>query len=128
MLFRSAACIFLSGSTVWAGDAGLADMADQARSCGVFSGMVGRIESSVVDGTLSGEAAVSLLSPLVGVCAEKLPLVPFEDKLAEGLAKRVPPPVIVRALNKKLDEYKFARDLLQSSGDGVNPQCLVILG
>ena len=122
------ACIFLIGSTVWAGNAGLVDVAAQARSCGVFSGLVGQIEISVADGTLSDATGVSLLSPLVVVCSEKLPLAPFEDKLAEGLAKHVSPPFIIRALNKKLDEYTFARDLLQTSSDGLDSQSLVILG
>jgi hypothetical protein len=120
-------CIFLSVSNVRADGSGLVDVADQARSCGVFSELVGQLEASVVDGTLSQKNAVSLLSPLVDVCLEKLPLAPFEDKLTEGLAKRVAPPFIVRALNKKMDEYKFARDLLQQVGD-VNTQAIVIMG
>jgi len=122
------AFFILGASCVWAGDVGLVETADRARACGVFSGTVGQIESAAVDGSLSDTEAVSLLSSLVAVCTEKLPLAPFEDKLAEGLAKRVDPSSIVRALDRKLDEYRFARDRLQASRDGVNPQSLVVFG
>jgi hypothetical protein len=122
------AFFILSASCAWAGDAGLAKMADRVRECGVSSGMIGQIESSTIEGSFSEAEAVLLLSPFVAVCADSLPLAPFEDKLAEGLAKRVGPSSIVRALDRKLDEYRFARDLLQSSRGSVDPKSLVVLG
>ncbi len=123
-----AAWIVLSASGVQAGDPGLAAMAGRARSCGVSSGMVDQVESWADEGLFSEKDAVSLLSPVVAACSEKLPLAPFEDKLAEGLAKRVSPSVIARALGRKLDEYLFAGGLLQASGHGNDPKALVVLG
>ncbi|MBI9080570.1 MAG: hypothetical protein JEY79_12625 [Pseudodesulfovibrio sp.] len=122
------AFFLLSASCAWAGDAGFVKMADRARECGVSSGMIGQIESFTAEGSLSDAEAVSLLLPLVAACADNFPLASFEDKLAEGFAKQVGPFSIVRALDRKLDEFRFARDMLQDSGGGVAQQALVVLG
>lgn len=122
------ACCLLSTQVPWAYAGIPADMIARARTCGVFSGTLDGIESSLVDGSLSEADGTQLVSLLISVCEAKLPLAPFEDKLAEGLAKKVSPPFIVRALDKKFDEYLFARELLQASGEVVAPQLLIVLG
>jgi len=113
---------------VWAGDNVSADLVERARTCGVFSGTIDQVNSSVLDGSLEEAEGEKLLSPLVAACENKLPLAPFEDKLAEGLAKHIPPLLIARALNKKLDEYKFAKGLLGAPAKDADPQLLIVLG
>lgn len=123
-----ALCLIAGASLAWASDAANADPVERARSCGVFSGTIDRVESAVREGGITRDDADRFLGVLIDVCEEGLPLAPFEDKLAEGLAKRVAPPLIVRALNNKLDDYRFAQQLLADPPDAPRPQLLVLLG
>lgn len=113
---------------VLAGDAVFSDAAVRARKCGVSGGALDSLQARVAQGTLSGEQAEKLLSPLLAACVEQLPLAPFEDKLAEGLTKRVPPERIVPVLEKWLDQYRVARKLLLTRRGSLAPEALVLLG
>lgn len=117
----------LGAQVVLAADTDAA-MADRARVCGVFSGTIDQVQASVHEGAIKADAATQLLSPLVAACEAQLPLAPFEDKLAEGLAKRVPPPLIIRALDRKLGDYRFALGLLGGPSEELNPELLIVIG
>lgn len=86
----------------------LPDLAQQAEKCGVAEKTVELVHSMAN----SQAGAEQLLSPLLDACIEQFPLEPFESKLAEGVAKRVPLPVIARVLKNKLTAYWFGRELL----------------
>lgn len=97
-----------------------ADMAGQAEKCGVSEEAVERVRSM----TGSDGEAEQALSPLLDACVEQFPLESFEKKLAEGVAKRVPPAAIVRVLNAKLSAYRFGRQLLLTSVGKLDPKAL----
>lgn len=100
---------------------------NRAKSCGVHSEVIDRIGGSTLEGTLTNAQGEQLLSVLVSACDANLPLSSFEDKLMEGLGKRVAPALIVRALNKKLADYLFVQELLKKADGEIDQQLLVIL-
>ncbi|XXJ20840.1 hypothetical protein ACR42D_15130 [Desulfovibrio caledoniensis] len=123
-----ALCLSLLAHPAGAGDAGLSSQVDRAIECGVFPETVDRVRSAVASGDLSEADGASLLTPLIEACDLKLPLAPLEDKLEEGLSKRVRPPLIVRALQTRIGDYLFVAELLPGPRDGVDPNVLVALG
>ncbi|QJB57006.1 hypothetical protein [Pseudodesulfovibrio sp. zrk46] len=104
----------------------LDEMAARARNCGVSEAAVSQAES--LSASTSPDAAASVLSPLLNCCVDQLPITPLETKLAEGVAKRVPPAVIARALQKQLDSYRFARELLLTTAGTSDGVALEIVG
>lgn len=118
----------LAAATAYADHASFSETAEQARTCGVFPGVIDRVSVSVEAGDLSEEDGSALLGSLLEACTGRLPLVPFEDKLDEGLAKRVAPSLIVRVLERKLEAYRFARRLLSGRSAEVAPELLVVMG
>lgn len=118
----------LAATAGQAADAGFQDTVDRARACGVFPDSIDSVRAAVASDRLPESEGKALLTPLLEACTEKLPTAPFEDKLAEGLAKRVPTPLIVRALDQKLDAYRFINTLLVGNFEKVDPELLVVLG
>lgn len=108
--------------------ASLSETAEQAVNCGVPAASVASVESLVGKGVANDAQAVSLLSLLLEACVEQLPVSPLADKLAEGVAKRVPPPFIARALKKRLDGYRLARTLLLTRAGSLDPEALTVVG
>ena len=126
IFFLLFACAVLAGPAL--ADGSFPDVAGRAVKCGVFAGTVDDLRSRVAGGSLTGGQAAGLLSPLLDACADQLPLAPFEDKLAEGLTKRVPPGRIVSVLEKWLTQYRFARNLLLTGRGSLSPEALLLLG
>ena len=104
------------------------NVSDRARNCGVFPGALNQIQSSVALGSLKQAEGDKLLGILLTACESGLPVAPFEDKLAEGLAKKVPSFRIVATLNAMLDKYSFAKELLGDSTQRDYVERLVIIG
>lgn len=127
-LFAAIAVSLILGAKPAPASGDLAAVADNARDCGVFSGSVDQVRSSVLGNGLREADGVLLLKPLLAACEKGLPMAPFEDKLAEGLAKHVPPPSIARALNKMLGEYGYALELLGGPSAEMSPAMLVVMG
>lgn len=121
-------CLSFPARPAGAGAASLSTLADRARECGVYSETVDRVRSSVAAGDLSEADGASLLRPLIEACDLKLPLAPLEDKLVEGLSKRVRPPLIVRALQTRIADYLFVAELLPGPRGEIDPRVLVALG
>lgn len=90
--------------------------------CAVSPELAGRVR----DG--AGDQAADVLARLDAVCAEGFPLAPFESKVAEGLAKGVPPAAIVRALGRKLDAFRHAAAMLRDCGAQAGPGAVAVLG
>ena len=67
------------------------------------------------------------IKTLTEIWREEIPLSPFTNKIEEGLAKQAPPAVIQQVMQKKLDDYRFTRTLVQEilkkrgPGPGNNP-------
>lgn len=127
-------CLLLAGwlclpaSFAGAADLSLRETAIRARECGVGSGTVALVMDGVEQGGFSRADGSGLLMPLVEACADQFPLAPFEDKLAEGLAKRVPPARIATALETRLDAFRFVRNLLVPRFAEVDQGLLAVLG
>jgi hypothetical protein len=122
-----ALCLSFPARPAGAGN-GFSSLADRARECGVYSETVDRVRSSVASGDLSEADGASLLDPLIKACDLKLPLAPLEDKLEEGLSKRVRPALIVRALQTRIADYLFVAELLPGPREKIDPRVLVALG
>ncbi len=105
-----------------------ADVVEQAGNCGVPQAAIQSLDEVVENGRVTEGQAASLLSPLLAACVEQLPVPPLADKLAEGLVKRVSPPQIVRALNRRLGGYRFARGLLLTRAGNLNLEALSVVG
>lgn len=105
-----------------AGPAGarFTDLVNRATNCGVSEGAVDLARK--VSDSDGGSSAV--LTPLLDACIEQFPIKAFENKLAEGVAKHVPPAVIARALNSKLAAYRFGRELLLTSVGNLDADAL----
>ncbi|MBG0791072.1 MAG: hypothetical protein H0S80_11305 [Desulfovibrionaceae bacterium] len=110
-----------------AADIPYAEAAARARECGVLSETLGLVASGVEEGGLARDEGAALLMPLIEACANRFPLAPFEDKLAEGLAKHVPAPRIIKVLEDRLAAYRFVRDLLAPRFRDVDPELLVTM-
>ncbi|OIQ49077.1 hypothetical protein BerOc1_00997 [Pseudodesulfovibrio hydrargyri] len=123
-----ALCLAFPARPAGAGDAGLASMAERAGECGLSSETVDRVRTAVASGDLSEADGASLFEPLIEACGLGLPLGPLEDKLEEGLSKRVRPALIVRALRTRIDDYLFVAELLPGPRDKVDPRVLTALG
>lgn len=121
MPFIFAAAMLLGVVSV-AGAGSFDGMSERAEKCGVSSEsieLVRKAEASRREG---------LLAPLLAACVEQLPLEPLQDKLAEGMAKRVPLPLVVRALERRLASYEQARELLLTTVGALDPAALAIVG
>ena len=127
IIFLLLACVLLAGTGL-AAEGSFPDVADRARNCGVFVGTVDDLHSRVAAGSLTGEQAAALLTPLLDACVDQLPMAPFEDKLAEGLTKRVPPERIVPVLERWIAQYRFARELLLTRRGAMSAEALLLLG
>ena len=125
-LLAALCCLVAAATAVEAGTP-FQDSVDYARKCGVSSDAISLVATGVVGREISEADGEALLQPLLTACSESLPLASFEDKLAEGLAKHVPPARIVYALERRLDDYLFVRNLLSSRFDKVPPELLDVM-
>lgn len=83
-----------------------------ARRAGVREEDVSRILALGVKHNLSTREVYTYLDVLKTAAEEKLPCIVFADKIEEGLTKKVQSSIINTALNKKLDDYRYANLLL----------------
>lgn len=126
-LVTSLVIIVLLAPVVARGGSGFDSVAERALNCGVSPESVAQARKFSGDSVPDNEA-VALLAPLLAACVEQLPVGPLEDKLAEGVAKNVASQFIVRALEKRLDGYRFARELLLTTTGRLDQKIIVIVG
>lgn len=107
--------LLLALSALAASDAG-ADVGAELRLCGVSEPFLDQTHASVESGVLKSVDEATLLGALAEVCRTGLPVAPFEDKVAEGLAKRVPSIRIKIALTAMQQHYLEASDILSAVG------------
>jgi hypothetical protein len=86
---------------------------ERAEAAGVPSNETVQILSRASKAALSADDTGRLLDPVAKVAEEGLPTGPFTEKIMEGLAKNVPPSLIVSVLDKKLAVYGAAKDLIR---------------
>ncbi len=103
---EAASALFPKGSTA------LIEEVKRAEGAGVPDHETLQILSRAAQAALSAEDTTRLLEPVAKVAEEGMPTGPFTDKVMEGLAKNVPPNLIVSVLDKKLAVYRAAKDLV----------------
>lgn len=118
----------LAAPAVLAAELSLPETTARAQECGVRSETLGLVSAAVEEGSLAEADGAGLLMPLIEACADQFSLTSFEDKLAEGLAKRVPAARISAVLEAKLDAYRFVRNLLSPRFAHLDPELLTVMG
>ena len=85
----------------------------QAQDAGVPPPALNRLLAMSYEHGLKPGEVEGLLREVMEAQKEGFPLQPFMNKMEEGLAKRVAPSGIVEVLEKKADDYRFTRSLLE---------------
>ncbi|WP_457572004.1 hypothetical protein [Desulfovulcanus sp.] len=88
------------------------DVVNMARTAGVSEALLNRLLSLAKAHQLSPADIKLFLQALVSAQKEKIPLNPLMSKIEEGLAKRVPPQTIARALEQEIDNYCYVQELV----------------
>jgi hypothetical protein len=86
---------------------------NSARQQGVPEELLNRLLAYALDNQISADHTVLMISTLIRVREAQFPLNPFLDKIQEGLTKQIDPERMGNGLNKRLDDYKFVRQLLK---------------
>ncbi|UZP65836.1 hypothetical protein N1030_09355 [Desulfovibrio mangrovi] len=128
LLLASAVALGLPCTAV-AEQGDLASAAASARQCGISPSLVDRILADSVEGRLAGEDAFSLLDSLQHACEKNVPLYPLEEKVEEGMGKRISAARILPVLVALQDDMQRAGDLLRNAGvRNAGDHAVVIIG
>lgn len=112
----------------------LADVLESARLAGVPDEELNRFLALGRDYDLDESTVAGFIRIVNSVQKEAVPRGPFWDKIEEGLAKRVTPVRIEAVLLRKLDDYRFAREVMEhlartaGTGEPYTPDQLIVLG
>lgn len=90
--------------------------------------LAGALQKAQDEKRLTPEEAAGIESGIHEAGAQELPQAPFEAKVEEGLAKRVPGPAIIQALKTMRGDYAFARDVLARGGTSPSPDDIAQTG
>jgi len=93
----------------------VAEAVKEARSVGVPTSMLNQLLTLGYQHQVDSKMMTSLIQTLTATQREGIPLIPFTNKIEEGLAKRVPHAAIQQVLEKKLDDYRFTRSAIQET-------------
>ncbi|MBW2369259.1 MAG: hypothetical protein JRH15_15415 [Deltaproteobacteria bacterium] len=85
---------------------------ERAQAAGVSAHEVMAILSRSAGATVSAGDFAELVNRMTLIRQGDLPLQPFTDKIMEGLAKKVPPPLILSVLDTKMAVYRDANELV----------------
>ena len=102
-----------AGGLAQSGSGSLADAVREAQEAGVPPTALNGILTLAYETQLEPSAMVSLVGRLARVQKEGFPVQPFVSKIEEGLTKRVPAPLIGQVVDRKLDDYRHTRALLE---------------
>jgi hypothetical protein len=106
-------------TTVYAGhQTPVLSAVDSARRQGVPEEILTRLLAYALDNQLGADHTVHILTILISIRESQFSLNPFLDKIQEGLAKQIDPQRLEDGLNKRLDDYKFVRQLLKKKYAG----------
>jgi hypothetical protein len=93
----------------------VAEAVKEARSVGVPTSTLNQLLALGYQHQVDSKMMTSFVRTLTEAQREAIPLTPFANKIEEGLAKRVPHPIIQQVLQKKLDDYHFTRSAIQDT-------------
>lgn len=83
-----------------------------AQEAGIPSAIVSRLVAYGNKTGLESSAVASFLEVVTRAYQEGIPLQPFLSKIEEGIAKRAPSSTVRQVLERKLEDYRFARRLI----------------
>ncbi len=106
----------------------LEDTVEKVSVCGVDEKPVSRLLAAVLDSRISRDDAVSVLGILLDVCRHDLPEKPFTDRLDEGLGKRVPGPLVLRALSNMHSDFRAVKAAVSGFDDKETQQVVLAAG
>jgi hypothetical protein len=103
-----------------------------ARAAGVSETVLSRMLALSGDFHLSAADTTNLIEALCTARLQDLPLEPFLNKIEEGLSKRVAVAIILDALERMLDNFRFVRTVMETktpagSESAISPQGLILL-
>lgn len=90
----------------------IASQVSAVRESGVPQEMLDQVLALGVEHCLGPDHMTRVLDVLAAAAEEQMPAAPFVQKFEEGLAKQIPPPRIEAALAGKLDDYRFAQEVV----------------
>lgn len=122
------AIIILCTSSAQAASSVASDLVDKAVECGVSQTSMRQLDDAVNSGAVDVAQGDTLVSMLLELCKSELPIKPFEDKLVEGLAKRVPPQRIIAALENMREQYVLASGVLMEQFGSADTAALALVG
>gem|GEM_PF-4359966 len=85
-----------------------------AQTAGVPEGEINRIVTMAYEKQIDPAETANYLHVMTQAKQEQLPIEPFVSKIEEGLAKNVPGPRIEQVLERKLDDYRFAKSVARN--------------
>jgi hypothetical protein len=91
----------------------VADAVKEARTTGVSTATLNHLLTLGYENQVDSQAMVHFIKILTAAQREEIPLEPFNNKIEEGLAKRVPVAVIQQVLTKKIEDYRFTLSVLR---------------
>lgn len=87
----------------------------EARSIGIPAPTLNQLLALGDQHQVDSKIMTGFIQTLTITRQEGLPLTPFTNKIEEGLAKRIPHAVIQQVLQKKLEDYRFTRSVIQNT-------------
>jgi len=93
----------------------VAEAIKDAQSAGVGSTTLNHLLTLGYQNEVESKAMAGFIRVLTEAQREGFPLEPFTNKIEEGVAKRVPSPLIQTVLAKKLEDYRFTKSTIQET-------------
>jgi hypothetical protein len=95
---------------------GIAEVMQAARAAGVPEVALNRLLTLSLEHRLSPPDVNRFLITLRSARTNDLAVEPFLSKIEEGLAKGIPPKSIAIALEQKIEDYRFVKELVRRKG------------
>ena len=93
----------------------VAEATKDAQSAGVGSATLNHLLTLGYQNEVESKAMAGFIRVLTEAQREGFPPEPFTNKIEEGVAKRVPSPLIQTVLAKKLEDYRFTKSTIQET-------------
>jgi hypothetical protein len=102
------------------------ELRQACRSAGIDSESTDEIIHRCQEQGVSVQEAHAMLSPGRHAATEGLPLKPVMDKIAEGLAKGIPPQVIAQAADQRVTHLASAAEIIESANPKLRVDDVII--
>lgn len=110
--------VYRQCETAYPDDPGLRERLRQAEKAGAPSEEVSAILARSASAAVPARNLGAFIDRLSTAAGEGLPPRPFAEKVLEGLAKNVPPDLILPALDRQMEAYREAKRILRQASKG----------